>query len=277
MRRLPKSLLIAVAGLLMLTPVAAATASAASADRRPDRELKVLTYNIHHGQGIDGVLDLERIAAVIEDSDADLVGLQEVDKHYGVRSNWEDQPAWLASRLGMHVAYAANLDLPPATPGEPNRQYGTAILSRYPIREFHNTLLPVYPGQEQRGLLESVVKVRGRSLRFATTHLTHNNNAERLEQAQRVVELLGASRQPVILVGDLNARPEAPEITTLTARWRDTWAEVGVGPGYTIEADNPTARIDYVLHSRQVRARSAEVLSTLASDHLPVLAKLSLR
>ncbi len=70
-----------------------------------------------------------------------------------------------------------------------------------------------------------------------------------------MVELLGTSRTPTLLVGDLNARPDAPEIKTLTAVLDDTWTEVGVGPGYTIEADNPTARIDYQLHSPQLVAR----------------------
>lgn len=238
--------------------------------------LKVLTYNIHHGRGLDRVLDLERIAAMIDESGADLVGLQEVDKHWSARSDWADQPAWFAQRLGMHVAYAANLDLPPPNPGEPRRQYGTAILSRFPIRDFHNTLLPIYRGHEQRGLLEATIDVRGIDLRFADTHLTSSNRAERLDQARRVVKLLGASERPAVLVGDLNARPRALEITTLTAHWRDTWTEVGDGPGYTIKANNPTARIDYVLHSGGVLARSAEVITTYGSDHLPVFAEVSL-
>jgi endonuclease/exonuclease/phosphatase family metal-dependent hydrolase len=241
------------------------------------RPLHVLTYNIHHGQGIDGVLDLQRIAAMIDDSSADLIGLQEVDKHWSERSDWEDQPAWFAWRLGMHVAYAANLDLPPLNPGDPRRQYGTAILSRFPIKDFHNTPLPTYPGQEQRGLLEATIKVRGNNLRFADTHLTSNNRAERLDQAKRVVELLGGSEQPTVLVGDLNARPRARAISTLTAHWRDTWTEVGVGRGYTFRADKPTARIDYVLHSSAVLARAAEVITTYGSDHLPVFAEFSLR
>jgi endonuclease/exonuclease/phosphatase family metal-dependent hydrolase len=45
----------------------------------------VMSFNIHHGQGTDGVLDLERIARVIRASGADIVGLQEVDRHFGGR------------------------------------------------------------------------------------------------------------------------------------------------------------------------------------------------
>ncbi len=243
---------------------------------RPGRPLTVMTYNIHHGAGIDGVLDLERIAVLIENSGADVVGLQEVDRHWRARSNWADQPAWLANRLEMHYAYAVNLDRPPANPGEPRRQYGTAILSRYPIEDFTNTLLPLYPRGEQRGLAVATIKVRGADLRFANTHLTSHNNAERLAQTQKVVELLGTSKVPTLLVGDLNATPDAPEIKTLTAVLADTWTKVGVGPGDTSGAANPIERIDFQLHSPQLTPTSATVPATVASDHLPVIASFML-
>lgn len=267
MRRMNR-LVIAMAGMLLLAVPTTAYAE------QPGRNLRVLSYNIHHGAGVDGVVDLERIAKVVEDSGADVVALQEVDKHWSARSNWVDQPGWFAERLGMHSVYAANLDLDPVNPGEPRRQYGTLILSRYRIRDSHNTFLPKYPGQEQRGLLEATIKVRGRLLTVANTHLTHNNVPERQEQVERVVELLGGSRLPVVLVGDLNAQPTAREITTLTAVWKDTWVEVGVGPGYTYDSVQPSRRIDYILHSDRVTARSAEVIPTQASDHLPLLAHL---
>jgi endonuclease/exonuclease/phosphatase family metal-dependent hydrolase len=261
--------MVALTCVFLLTPSVATAA--------PSRQLKVLTYNIHHGAGIDGVVDLERIAQVIEQSGAEVIGLQEVDNHWSERSHWMDQAAWLAARLKMHFAYAANLDLPPVNPGEPRRQYGTAMLSRYPIKNFTNTLLPLYPTGEQRGLAVATLKVRGENLRFANTHLSSNNKAERLEQARKVVELLSGSQQSTILVGDLNASPKKPEIKTLTAVWRDTWTEVGAGPGYTLEADKPTARIDFLLHTADLRPTSAKVPVTLASDHLPVTASYLLR
>jgi endonuclease/exonuclease/phosphatase family metal-dependent hydrolase len=263
-------LILAALVVLALGP---ATAAADPADRV--REFDVLNYNIHHGQGEDGILDLERIARLIEDTGAEVVTLQEVDRHFGARSEWVDQPAWFAERLGMHVRFAANLDLDPAAPGQPRRQYGTAVLSRYPIVASTNTLLPKYPGQEQRGLLETTVVVRGTFVRVANTHLTHNNNAERQEQADKVVELLAGSDRPVVLAGDLNAIPDAPEIKTLTAVLTDSWTEAGEGPGYTYDAVNPTKRIDYLLHSADVSTKTIEVLDTQASDHLPVLARLS--
>jgi endonuclease/exonuclease/phosphatase family metal-dependent hydrolase len=271
-----KLVLGTIAGLLMLLPTAAAAEPMGPADV-PGRPLTVMTYNIHHGAGVDGVLDLERIAVLIEKSGADVVGLQEVDRHWSERSNWVDQPAWFAKRLKMHYGYAANLDLPPLTPGEPRRQYGTAILSRYPVKDFTNTLLPKYPTGEQRGLAVATVKVRGADLRFANTHLTHNNAAERLEQAQKVVSLLGTAKSPTLLVGDLNARPDTPEIKTMTALLADTWPAVGTGLGYTSPAENPTARIDYLLYSSKLKPTKASVPVSLASDHLPVVATYTLR
>jgi endonuclease/exonuclease/phosphatase family metal-dependent hydrolase len=263
---------IVLAALAVLTLVPA-TADAGGRHR----DFDVLTYNIHHGQGEDGVLDLERIARLIEDSGADVVALQEVDRHFGARSEWVDQPAWFAKRLRMYVRYGANLDLEPLEPGQPRRQYGTAVLSRYPIVHWRNTYLPVYPGQEQRGLVEATVFARGRFVRIANTHLTHNNNAERQEQADKVVELLAGSRRPTVLAGDLNATPDAPEIKTLTAVLKDGWDEAGEGPGYTYDAVNPTKRIDYLLHTSSLRTKEIEVLDTQASDHLPVLARMAIR
>ena len=80
--------------LTALTSTLALTAGAPAAEAAPGRRsLGVLTFNIHHGAGTDDVLSLERIASVIKNSDADLVGLQEVDRHYSARSNWADQAA----------------------------------------------------------------------------------------------------------------------------------------------------------------------------------------
>jgi endonuclease/exonuclease/phosphatase family metal-dependent hydrolase len=244
--------------------------------------LRVATFNIHHGASPADVLDLEGVARVIEAIRADVVGLQEVDRHWSSRSEFVDQPAWLGRRLRMHHAYGANLDLDPLEPGQPRRQYGTAILSRWPIISAENTLLPKFEGHEQRGLLRARFAVRGTRITFATTHLQHNDNAERELQAARIAELLGGGPdrpQRTILTGDLNAVPGTPEITTLTDVLDDVWPAAGSGDGFTYSSLDPYARIDYVLASRDVRPASAEVVTSApeASDHLPVLAEVLVR
>jgi endonuclease/exonuclease/phosphatase family metal-dependent hydrolase len=88
--------------------------------------------------------------------------------------------------------------------------------------------------------------------------------------------VIGTAQEAVVLVGDLNARPGTPEIDAITEDLVDAWAEAGVGHGYTFSTENPHARLDYVLHSNEVMTRTAAVLSTDGSDHLPVIADLTL-
>lgn len=242
----------------------------------PDRPLRIMTFNIHHAAGTDGVLDLSRIARIIRDNHAEVVGLQEVDRHWSDRSEFVDQATALARALRMHVVYGANLDLAPLDPGQPRRQYGTAILSRYPIVDSRNTYLPNAPGKEQRGLLHARVVVRGVGFNVYNTHLQHDSQPLRIEQSAAIRALIGGRSGPSVLMGDLNATPEAPEITHLTEILVDTWEKVGVGPGYTYDATNPTKRIDYVLSSPDIAIGHAAVVTTNASDHLPVVVDLRL-
>jgi endonuclease/exonuclease/phosphatase family metal-dependent hydrolase len=264
------ALVVLVLGLAAALVVALSSPATAGTDHHW-QPLRVASYNIHHGAGTDGALDLERIARVIGAMRADVVGLQEVDRHWSERSDFVDQAAWLSRRLGMRVVYGANLDLDPLQPGQPRRQYGTAILSRYPILSWRNTYLPRFGDHEQRGLLEAVVTVRGTRVRVADTHLQHNDNLEREAQAARIVELLGPDPRRTVLLGDLNAVPGTPEIETLTGVFVDSWAAVGDGAGFTYPAELPDRRIDYVLASPDVRPVAARVPATDASDHLPVV------
>ncbi|WP_199831783.1 endonuclease/exonuclease/phosphatase family protein [Streptomyces sp. ERV7] len=263
----------ALALVLMLIPLAVAPTSSAAA---APQTLTVLTYNIHHGAGADDALALERVARVLRDSGADVVGLQEVDRHYDTRSDFLDQAGWLGRRLGMHVVYGANLSLDPPRSGAPRRQYGTAILSRFPVSESRNTRLPRPRQGEQRGLLEADINVDGTAVRVLTTHLEHTSQSERLAQAEAINSVIEDSGRPTVLVGDLNATPGAREVGVLTRHLADVWRTAGEGSGYTFDARSPHKRIDYVLGSSGIAARQAEVIDSDASDHLPVSAEVTL-
>jgi endonuclease/exonuclease/phosphatase family metal-dependent hydrolase len=236
----------------------------------------VATFNIHHGVGLDGMLDLARVAATVERTGAEVVGLQEVDRHWSQRSNFVDQATWLADVLDMDLAFGANLDLDPPSPGAPRRQFGTAIMSAHKIRATTNTLLPRPLGGEQRGLLEARIKVRGIPVRIFNTHLQHDSQVERLAQVARIREVLATAKESVVLLGDLNATPNTPEIAGLTDLLVDAWVTAGVGDGFTFDAATPHARIDYVMSSGNVVARTAAVVTTDAADHLPVAVDLAL-
>ncbi len=273
----PRTLRTMTVGLLALACSALALTSgpahAAAGGDTPDHQLRVMTYNIHHGAGPDSVLDLADTANTIEASHPDVVGLQEVDRHFDARSNFIDEARWLSHRLHMHVVYGANLDEDPPADGQPRRQYGTAILSRYPILDWSNTHLTKagHPETEQRGLLYALLSVHGTPLRFYNTHL-QTTASVRVGQVAQIKQLIGGSNVPMLLTGDLNAEPTSPEVTALTDVLADTWAEVGVGDGFTYDATKPHERIDFVLSSHDIAARATTVPVSAASDHLPMVA-----
>ena len=244
-----------------------------------DTTVTVMSFNIHHGQGTDGVLDLKRIARVIRASGAGIAGLQEVDRHFAERSNRADQAAELAELLDWHVAYGANIDLDPVAPGGPRIQYGNAVLSRYPIARWQNTHLFRSPGEEQRGLLHTEVDVPGVPLHVYVTHLAPFSETDRVQQAQQVVELVG-DNCPAVLLGDFNARPHTPEIGRLRAALTDAWTAAADGGQLAAPhpAEAPAARIDYIFTSQRLTVAwtGFSTEEPAASDHLPVVSRLAL-
>ncbi|MGW1405564.1 endonuclease/exonuclease/phosphatase family protein [Streptomyces sp. NPDC002403] len=83
-------------------------------------------------------------------------------------------------------------------------------------------------------------------------------------------DIIDDSDRPTVLVGDLNATPDTPEVAQVTEHLDDTWLTAGQGPGHTYDALDPHERIDYVLASPGIDAHRARVLGAQGSDHLPV-------
>jgi endonuclease/exonuclease/phosphatase family metal-dependent hydrolase len=258
--------------------------------------VRVMSYNIHHGAGNDVCeppaarvppaadcgLNLDRIAKVIHSRRPDIVALQEVDQFWG-RSGGVDQAAYLARVLGMSPCVGMNLDHEPDAHSAVQHKYGTAILSRFPMRDCNNTLLPkAAPESEQRGLLTATVEVRGTNLGFLNTHL-HTQAADRIAQLQRVTTLARSCSGPVVLTGDFNARPSETSLNPLRALLRDAWELKGAGSGFTLPAGvdrGPDRRIDYIWVSSGVNVAGIFVdvrpVTALASDHYPVVADIVL-
>lgn len=251
--------------------------------------LKVMTYNIKVGAGGDKsaprLAGLEPVAKVIEGEQPDLVGLQEVDRHRK-RSGGVDQPAWLAKRLGMQVAYEAALRGDPKTPGRD--EYGLAVLSRFPIRTSERR--PLFKPEpradlperllEQRILQSTTILAEGIPIRFLNTHLGLAAD-QRREQIRQITETGSKGTGALILTGDFNARPEEPGIRPLYDSFREAKAEAGLKGESTFTipgGPSPTASIDHIFVSPEFRILSAKVIrdGTRASDHNPVVAELEL-
>lgn len=234
---------------------------------------RVMTYNVHHGEGLDGKVDLKRIADLIRDQRADIVALQEIDK--GVqRTARRDFPAELAALTGMTCVFSNNYSFQ-------GGEYGNAVLTRFPVLAATNSHYHMLRAGEQRGLLQLLLNVRGRELLFCDTHVDYRaDDAERFANVDEILARLKAyPGQPVILCGDFNDTPESRTCRKLAAHLDDTWARVGAGEGFTIPADQPRKRIDYLWISRDkaLAPLTIRVIPSAASDHLPVLAEFRLR
>ncbi|MFF2508908.1 endonuclease/exonuclease/phosphatase family protein [Streptomyces sp. NPDC058067] len=280
-RRTPRVLHVLFAGGL-LAGLAAAAPAAQAAGGAPV-PLRIATYNVHAGSGMDDVFDLDRQETALRALDADVIGLQEVDVHWGARSENRDVAQELATRLGMYVSFAPIYSLDPVTAGGPRREYGVAVLSRYPVRAAVNHDITRLSTQDPHpvpapapGFGEVELKVRGVPVQVFVTHLDYRPDpsvrAAQVADTRRIMaeeRTSPADRQ--ILLGDFNAEPTAPELAPL---WKElTPADPGA---LTFPALNPVKRIDYVAVGEGVRVRDAAVAETLASDHRPVVADLTL-
>lgn len=232
-----------------------------SAERPPD-QLRVLTYNIHHGAGTDQKIDLERIAQTIRSVDPDLVFLQEVDRTV-TRSGSIDQASQLAKLTGLQAIFGANIDLQ-------GGQYGNALLTRLPLIEHRNHRLPNLDQGEQRGLIEAKVWFFGMPLKVFGTHFDHRrDDRERVASAVAVnARVSSNANAPAILAGDINATRETTVLETLTKHWTIAGPELP-----TIPSSHPTRQIDFVFFrtSDQWKVIKTKVLEEpIASDHRPI-------
>jgi endonuclease/exonuclease/phosphatase family metal-dependent hydrolase len=243
------------------------------ADRDRPQRLRVMTYNIHHGEGADGKVDLARIAEVIKQHAPEVVGLQEVDKGVA-RTQQRDLPAELAALTGMACVFSNNFNYQ-------GGEYGNAVLTRLPIERWTNTHLRMLRPNEQRGVLQLVVSTNGRKLLFMNTHIDYRrDDAERMLNVGQFKEILaGYAGLPVVFVGDFNSLPDSRPHAAMSELFADVWPLAGEGPGFTITSTNPHSRIDYVWLSKgaPLRPVRAWVPATTASDHLPLVVDLEWR
>jgi endonuclease/exonuclease/phosphatase family metal-dependent hydrolase len=235
---------------------------------------RILTYNIHSGRGTDGRLDLHRVVAAIAAEAPDIVALQEVDVGRR-RSHGVDQAHRIAQGLGMTARFQPALRVL-------EEQYGDAILTSLPILEIRSGTLPGYPPLprlEPRGALWVSIETAEGALQVINTHL----GLIPREQRAQARELAGPNwlgseprRDPLILVGDLNATPVASAYRILAKGLKNAADLVRrTGRIATFPSRMPVLWIDHVLVSEGIRVLDVRVAASApartASDHRPLV------
>jgi endonuclease/exonuclease/phosphatase family metal-dependent hydrolase len=214
--------------------------------------LRIATFNIHRGVGTDGVLDLDRTAAAIRATGADVVALQELDRNMG-RTGRVDQPAFLEARMGSPIEFRATIK-------HRGGEYGIALVGAG-LSEVDWVQLPRAGREEPRG----VIVARRDDLWICATHLSTRPEARRL-QLRALAGLVADLDGRVAVVGDFNAR--RGELRPLRRLGFDP------GPRVTTFTGSRRRQIDYILTPEGVAAERVWTVETPASDHLPLTAEL---
>ena len=228
------------------------------------KHLTVMTFNIEGHASLLKSHHIEEIAATIRKYHPDVVGLNEVH-----RGTWQ-------ARFGDHVAQLRRLT---GMNGVFGRSYtfmggdfGNAVLTRGTVLRADVHKLP--GTGEPRSVLEAVIRVNGGTIEFYVAHTTawaSLNAATRDSQLQCLNAHINASDHPFILVGDLNASPDAKEIVHFLSGNALQFAGDPKVPSHKVTGQ----RLDYILTDLGWQVRSARVLDEGPSDHRPVLAELA--
>lgn len=260
--------------------------------------MRLGTFNLMHGRSLDdGVVDAGRIGDAIAGLDADVLGLQEVDRAQP-RSGHADLAGIAARALGAeHVLFVPAVVGTPgeqfraatdADAGEAEPHYGIALVSRFPVTDWRVRRLPpaplrapvMIPGprrarlllldDEPRVLVAAVVATPAGPMTFATTHLSFvpGWNVRQLRLARRAMRDMPAPR---VLLGDLNLPGALPRVFS-------GWHRLARVPTYP--APSPSVQLDHVLADRRGLERLPRVADVTTprlpfSDHRPVIVTLS--
>ncbi len=215
---------------------------------------RVATYNIRHGLGADGNVDLERISEVLRATRAELIALQEVDRRLE-RSGRVDQPAELERLTGLPVVFHPVLQ-------KGRGHYGVALAGEG-VTDVELVMLPHIADEQRRG----AILATWRGVKIVATHLATQPDA-RVGQIEHLATTALGLGAPALFLGDFNT--ETGGLGPLLAAGLDP------GPGA-----HPTFRhwlrrrqIDYVLVGPGLRVVRSWTLESDASDHLPLIAEI---
>jgi len=232
------------------------------------QEIRLMTYNIHHGEDMKGKVDIAQIAGVINRYKPDIVALQEVDSVTN-RNGKVDQMAELGRLTGMQQAYGRNF-------AYDGGSYGLGILSRFPIAGTKSYRLPYYPddanGDTRLMFMTTIQVSKNKQVHFGTVHLDYKQASQRKIQADdMLLQMEKAGNIPIIIAGDFNAAPNEESISVIEKQFTQL---INNDSAFTYPADTPRIKIDYIFLSKKNKWKPVqqEVIDEKnASDHRPVV------
>ncbi len=261
-----------------------------------DKTLKLATYNIVHCLEFTNYKDgedtgklsvnIDSFANTIKTFDADIVGLNEVYNTtvFERSQNLGCQAQKLASKARYPFSVFAR-----GFYFENNGQdIGNAILSRYPITSYNSykVLAPTEserrPNEnewyEDRVIIKSEIDFNGELITVLVTHFGLNY-LERERMTDKLIEIIDATKTPLILMGDFNSTPtnERKYIQPLFDRLTSATAVTGKELVPTYSTYNPKLPIDYIFVSKHFAVLECDIPQVKTSDHFPITATVKLK
>lgn len=244
------------------------------------RSLRIATYNIHMGRGIDGRVKIERILRVLREIDADVIALQEVVNRRG-RSPEENQARYLADELGYSCSVGETRKHRARLLGNVTGILGNVTLSRWSIERARQIDLSV-AGRQPRGALRTDIRVGDDLLHVFNVHL---GTAVRERRAQarlideRLLKTLDVPGHRIVL-GDFNDWNHGLVTSTLSKEFHLTDLAAHLPRTRAYPAVLPLLHLDHIYldpHLQIAKARfHRNRLSLIASDHLPLVVDVTL-
>lgn len=233
--------------------------------------LKIATYNIAAGLS-NGYLrkkDYKKAADVIKNINADIITLNEVGKP--LPEFIKEHTKFIAEYCGYkYYSFAKAVSFG-------KYPYGNAILSKYPIDNSYiiplKKFVRLIPGiYEPRCILSADIKAL-QTVRVICTHLGLFPDEQRLGLL-KAAELINSSELPTVFMGDLNISRNNKEISSIRNIMNDVCDMHGVTLK-TFPSRKPRKRLDYIFVSENIRVSDVYVVNDIASDHLPLVAEIS--
>ncbi|MFV2015055.1 MAG: endonuclease/exonuclease/phosphatase family protein [Candidatus Heimdallarchaeota archaeon] len=247
-----------------------------------DSSIRVMTYNLHFGQNFDGKYDIGGFKDVIKKQKPNIVSFQEVtyqSPFNGYTTMFIELKSLMKS-LGFDYFYTSE---------GYNYNLGNTVFSQYEITSTKTINYNDWNAW-QRNAVEVTINVNGNNVIVYSTHLTHipgggtgEVRIKEVEQLLKIVANHDLNSENIIMMGDFNIVPvdddgnSNQEYLLIISQLDDAWVEAtSSGDGFTVPADDPKKRIDYIFVSTQLNVTSCELYDSLASDHLPVTCELVL-
>lgn len=223
------------------------------------------TFNVQHCKDyVNKVIDFDLISNAIKKTNPDIVSLNEVFGE-GSTPMFGNQPQILSQKLNMYYYFGKAITISKGN-------YGNAILSKYPIENPITIKIPDPIVKDEDAYYETrcIIKAKINGLTVLCTHIGLAKS-EAKNAVKTLIETIKDIEGPYVIMGDFNMQPDNEILKPLFALTNDTLENIFTP---TFPSIDPRIRIDYILTSKDIIIEDSNVINVVASDHLPVTAKI---